>query len=325
MELIYIVIIIVIVIPIFVSLSKEKKKNRILRQQIEQTQKETSATIATQQENFIKEKSSMYSKGEFDVTIKRLVDNQTLEIENITAKYKETISKLQSYVQSVEKQSRNFGEINTHKILTDLKNELVSKGIIKSFEMIIMPNVFIPLENNSGVVTTRQIDHLILTTKGIFIIETKFWKGTILYGLSKEKAKDFSFILDGLYPNIKISDEKTIVFNKSRDNDNDEQNKKELKVVSYEDPANQVRTTALHLNKLLKKYDENIFITPIIYFGYNEKHFINYSRNSNPIVFDNKELLYNFFFTKFSECNIKNFNSQQLDKIESIIKNLNYI
>lgn len=332
MELFYVVVIIMLIVIFANLLTKQKRKTQELKLLMEQTQRETAAAIAVQQEVFVKEKNSMLPKEQVVYAVKKLHSEKEVKFKELRdeftkkiSEYEEKVNKLSSYVQSLERQSRNFGEINTHKILSNLKNELVTQSIIDFSQMMIIPNIFVPLEDKDGEVSSRQIDHLVLTTKGIFIIETKYWKGTIFYGLTKEKAKDFSFILDSLYPNIKNDVEKTVVFvNSIVETDEGSSNKKEIRIVSYDDPASQVRKTAWHLNKLLKEHGENIFITPIIFFGYKDKVFMNFSKNDNPYVFDSRESLCNFFIEHLSDSN-REYTVEQLNKIKRIVENANYL
>ena len=74
--------------------------------------------------------------------------------------------------------------------------------------MYIIPNVFIPFTYN-GKVRTRQIDHLILLPVGIYVIETKYWRGKIVHGLTKTR-KRFFILLDMIPSNKK--DAQTLVF-----------------------------------------------------------------------------------------------------------------
>lgn len=331
MELFYVIVIIILIIIFTTVLSKEKRKILGLTQMIEQTRREASAAISTQQQDFIREKELMIPKGLAERVMMRFQQEQNEKLKKIesdfrksTSEYEDKVDKMRSYIHSLERQSRNFGEIATHKILTDLKYELISEGTINADQMIIIPNVFIPVDNVNGEVSARQIDHVVLTVKGIFIIETKYWRGNILHGITMKESKDFSFILKNIYPKISMDTERTLVFINDVNKDADS-NKKEMRIVSYEDPATQVKGAALSLNKLLGNYDVNVFINPIIYFGYNDKYFKNYSTATKPYVFDKKEQLCTFFRNIFITENNIEISPEQLREIKKIIDRVNYI
>jgi Nuclease-related domain len=235
--------------------------------------------------------------------------------------YENQLKTLQNQINEYRKYSRNFGEVTTHHILEKMREELVTSEVISSIDdIIIMGNVFIPFINQNQDVHShsRQIDHLVISRKGIFVIESKYWKGTILYGLNKKRANEFSFILEAFYPKIKDQDEKTIVFRSPSDAGEN----KEIQVVSYDDPAKQVKSAAWTLNQFLKSKGINIYCTPIVYFGYQEKNFKNYSNLNEPLVYDKEKEFINLFSNELtSRKNIEHIN---LEQIKNIIEEANY-
>lgn len=330
MDVIYLLIIGLLVILFGVILKKQKQKNHKLINEMEQSRIETTATLVDQETKFKEEKKDLLPKGSVikfveEFKFKHGEKDKSIQIqhENIIQKYEENIKELKSYVKDIEKQSRNFGEINTQKILIELKNDLIKKGEIEPSQMYILPNIFVPYRTKKGEVSSRQIDHIVLMNKGIYIVETKYWRGNILHGISKDRAGDFSFILDSFYPMINTSDEKTLVFLDNSGLDNEDE-RKEMRVVSYKDPATQVRGAASILNKLLKDHNENCYVTPIIYYGHGKKELTNYSNREMPHVCDTEELLREFFFNQIKESN-KNYSVLQLERIKNIVENVNYL
>jgi Nuclease-related domain len=226
---------------------------------------------------------------------------------------------LKSQINEYRKYSRNFGEITTHHILERIRKALIENGVIDSPEdLIIMGNVFIPLLIPNQDVHSRQIDHLVISKKGIYVIESKYWKGTILYGLNKKMDNEFSFILDAFYSKIKDTDEKTIVFR----NPSIEGESKEMQVVSYDDPAKQVKSAAWTLNQFLKSKGINIYCTPVVYFGYQDKNFKNYSNLSEPLVYDKEKEFIDLFSNEIT--NKKPIEHINLLQIKNIIEEANY-
>ncbi|WP_412177821.1 nuclease-related domain-containing protein [Sporosarcina sp. YIM B06819] len=49
------------------------------------------------------------------------------------------------------------------------------------------------IENNHDQV--RQIHHIVLLPTNIFIVETKYWKGKVVHGLSKKMPENSLFFL----------------------------------------------------------------------------------------------------------------------------------
>lgn len=59
--------------------------------------------------------------------------------------------------------------------------------------MVIMGNVFVPYEEN-GETKTRQIDHLVILPSDIYIIETKYWRGTVIHGINRKMRNQLQMI-----------------------------------------------------------------------------------------------------------------------------------
>lgn len=257
METIYIGIIILLIVILLSQQSKKKKSMEFhekekseLRLQVNQTlnesQKELTATV-TQNYNELKKENNH-------------------ELQKLKKNYDTELTKMKKYIGNLEKFSRNRGEILAHEILMDLKNNLIQEKIISSDEMIIMGNVFIPFRyKDSEDLKSRQIDHLILLPQGIYIIETKYWKGKVLQGISKNNADKLSILLDNLFPMLKGDVEKTLILNPLKENEGSN----EFRVISYDNPVSQVRQTAAKLNQYFKeKMNKNIGINTLVYFGY---------------------------------------------------------
>ncbi|WP_174612895.1 nuclease-related domain-containing protein [Virgibacillus ihumii] len=174
------------------------------------------------------------------------------------------IGKLNKNITDIQRYSRNAGEIITHQILEQLKSDLVQEGIISGDEMYIVPNLYIPYEEN-GNLKTRQIDHLVLLPTGVYVVETKYWQGKVVHGLTQENAGEFSFIADMMTSRNQSSGKKhTLVFVPDQEFD-----EKKIQVKSYGDPAQQVMSTAYTLRDYIyQHFGRTNFITPIVYFGY---------------------------------------------------------
>ncbi|MEN2765819.1 nuclease-related domain-containing protein [Ornithinibacillus xuwenensis] len=311
----YISIICILIMILIYIVVKHKQERKRTGKMFEDAKGEMTAALEKQNENFNREIEKFYPK---EVVIEAL--NKLKEEKNNTIiEYEQKIFDLNSYIKNIEARFRNFGEINTHKILTDLKKDLINRNKITSSQMRILSNVFVPFRANNGEVHSRQIDHLIIMNKGIYIIESKYWRGNIMYGLCKKHSMDFGFILDSLYPEINDTEEKTIVFIDS----NSETNDREMKVVSYDDPAKQVKKTAWTLNQLLKEYNMNIFITPIIYFGHKEKKFKDFTETNSPQVFDNENDLCNFLESQLLNSTM-DYSIEELEAINKIVEKVNY-
>lgn len=190
--------------------------------------------------------------------------NFELQYSNDIQTLNDHIGKLTQNIIDLQSYSQNPGEIVTHQILEQLKREMIQEGVISNDEMIILPNVFIPYEED-GYLKTRQIDHLVLLPTGFYVVETKYWRGKIVHGLTQENAQAFSFIADMMTSSNQSSKKKhTLVFVPDQEFD-----EKKIQIRSYGNPTQQVMETAMTLKRYIHTHlDRDIFITPIVYFGY---------------------------------------------------------
>ncbi|MBS9538799.1 nuclease-related domain-containing protein [Staphylococcus hominis] len=106
----------------------------------------------------------------------------------------------------------------------------------------------------------RQVDHLVITNRGIFVIETKHWKGDIYYNFSSEDLEKFK--LSGLKKYLydsKTKTYKTFILDSANYN---------LVFRSYGHPYDQIMATTL----AIKEKFNFPFVNPIIYFNYQSSY-----------------------------------------------------
>ncbi len=226
----------------------------------------------------------------------------------LSESYQREIEKLLIENEDIRKNYRNQGEIITHQILENFKSDLIRKKIIPPDEMIIMANIFIPEENGN----TRQIDHLVLLSTGIYVIETKHWKGHILLGLTRMGSHKFSFLAEL----VDSEKEETLVF------DNDESGA--LTVKTNENPISQVQQAAVMLSNYLQSQDITTWINTLVFFNYDEKEVHDWSDNSIVKRITNKEQLQQFFINELTSKD-RIYGAFQLQNIKHLIENANYM
>lgn len=331
------------VITFYIKYKRAIKKNestiKKCEEQISLSNKEITATLVESAEKYNRQ-LQMESKGiheqykEKVEKIKNVVAQQyNKDFQKIKKEKEDTeekISKLEKYIKSLEKYSRNRGEVITHKKLVDIKRNLIKNQSISQEDMIIMGNIFIPYTDKNEI-KTRQIDHLILSQSGILIIETKFWKGKILHGISKKNDGGMPIIVNNMFPENAEDKEETIIIEPSKKNDD---NIREFKITTYDNPVKQVRLTALRLNEYItQRLNISKGVGSLVYFAYppDDKNFVkNYS-----LISSDKDKFATLICTESSDLstNIVNFltNSEkkysidELKKIEILLNEFNRI
>ncbi|MGZ0135378.1 nuclease-related domain-containing protein [Priestia megaterium] len=208
-------------------------------------------------------------KEENQAYLETAVTDYKTVIETNEIKYHEEIQKLKKENESIRKNYRNRGEIITHKFLNSLKEELIHENLLELDEMIIMPNIFILDENKNS----RQLDHLIILPQGLYLIETKHWKGHIVLGMTKDNCgTKFSFlpkILDS-------SKEETLVFDKEDSG---------LIVKNYGNPLSQVSDSARILSNYINRaLGWKVWINALVFFNYEKKHVVHDWSTNNKVT-----------------------------------------
>lgn len=249
-------------------------------------------------------------KEEQKAYLETAVTNYETVIETNEIKHQEEIKKLKRINEDIRKNYRNRGEIITHNLLNDLKDDFIRNNLLKYDEMIIMPNIFILDENKNS----RQLDHLIILPQGLYLIETKHWKGHIVLGMTKDNCgTKFSFlpkILDS-------SKEETLVFDKDDSG---------LIVKNYGNPLSQVSDSARILsNYINSELGRTVWINALVFFNYEKKHVVHdWSTNKKVTRVTSQTELDRFFRNEVTTKNRK-YNATEINEIKVNLENANYI
>ncbi|PGR32146.1 chromosome segregation protein [Bacillus cereus] len=326
------------------QLSLEKGKLELEKKQVgENYLEEIAATVANyeQQKEKIKEEIQNEEREKYnelkisvDTEIEKYVNQlhaqYNIEKKEIQEKHYNEIKILNKLYTDLKVSTRNRGEVKTQEILCDIKKDFVQKGLVLDNEMHIIPNIFIPNTHNhyGNKNGNSQIDHLVLLTTGIYVIETKYWKGKIIHGLSKENSGIYSFMIDeiGKYQKRKVKEETFVFLMES----SSEEETPIIKVKNYGNPAHQAKSAAISFYYYFKegiKKDLKGLVNPIVYFGYetneNMNEVIDISKEDLPRL-TNKDQLIEHFKNEL-ENKTKLYTSSDLNEIKKEIEKINYL
>ncbi|MEH7460482.1 NERD domain-containing protein [Bacillus sp. JJ1127] len=285
MEYVLICVILALLAGVFVLFYKNKQlesENQQVAfektQAIENHQGEIAATVANyeqQQETLKSVEKKKYNDLKVstarEVENMRMMKNQLVvqhskERSEMQQKHSHEIHRLQNLITDLKAYSRNVEEMNTHEMLHDMKRGFVQQGILTENELYIIPNVFLPKvsSRNRSKMENRRIDHLLLLTTGIYVIETTEWQGRMIHGLTKENAGVYSFMIDEIGKHQHEYDkEETFVFTTEGDS-------RTLKVVNEGNPAYKAKHLSIILYEYLKEMNPKVLkeeVKPIVYFG----------------------------------------------------------
>ena len=266
--------------------------------------------INTLTDEYSKEKEGLIEKYESNQEEERL--NHKEEVSTLNEKYHTDTTLLNNKLSSLRQFTVDKGEYLTDLSLIQLKERLVRDEKIRETDMHILSNVYLPSRNYTN---TRKIDHLVLTRTGIYMIDSKYWRGHILHGINEENFEELPYT-ESFFDLLELdkSKEQTLIFEKS-DNKN-------VSVNHYNDTIDETKTTAEKLRNVLKlEYD----IVPMIYFNPKDNgnySITNYSADPSVKVLVGEEEL-EAFFLKYVFHGRFQYTVKQLDEIAEEIFNLN--
>ena len=192
----------------------------------------------------------------------------------------------------------NRGEYRTYKMLRQLDKRFPED------KFHIFANLYIDSDDNRF--PNRQVDHLVVCRKGIFMIETKYWTGAVYHnikladllrmiGVGKDGSMDGLYLVKRLLPRevMQQGTESFTMCIKNPDN---------IQVYAGdENPINQVVLSGLSLNRLIQNKLNQLGIKPYIH----EFVFYNYvSEDPDNKVIDLHNVLdqpYDDDFNKWGE------------------------
>ncbi|MBO1628155.1 MULTISPECIES: nuclease-related domain-containing protein [Bacillus] len=345
MEYVFICVILALLVGIFVLFYKNKQlesdKQQVefeRTQSIENYQSEIAATVATYEEKQETLKSverkkynNLKESTARELENVRMMKNQLAvqhnkERNEMQQKHSNEIHLLQNLVTELRAYSKNSEEMNTHEILTYMKRGFVQEGLITGEELYIIPNVFVlntdsEAENKSGY---TRIDHLVLCTTGIYVIETKEWQGRLIHGVTKENAGVYSFMIDEIG---KYQKEETFTFVSERSSDG---NSLSLRVENEGNPAYKIKHASSVLYDCLKEsYQQEVKeeIKPLLYFGNetngNRNEVIDLSNEALPRLKGREQLVTYFRNEKLKEKEL--YTVKELEDIKEVIERMNYM
>lgn len=186
----------------------------------------------------------------------------------------------------------------------------IRNNLLKHDEMIIMPNIFIPDKYDN----TRQLDHLIILPQGLYLIETKHWKGHIVLGMTKDNCgTKFSF----LHKLLDSSKEETLVFNKEDSG---------LIAKNYGNPISQVAQSAGILSDYIKeKLDWTGWINALVFFNYEGDQTVHDWSTDRKVTRITSQTEFDQFFRNEVTTKNRKYNATKINEIKVIIENANYI
>ncbi|HWO95999.1 MAG TPA: nuclease-related domain-containing protein [Bacillus sp. (in: firmicutes)] len=241
----------------------------------------------------------------------------------------ESIHQLNEYIYELQSYSRNIGEVKTHQFLHEIKKRWTEYGIITESTMLIIPNVFIPFSSQYGM-KTRKIDHIVLLPTGIYVIQTKYWKGKVVHGLTKQNAGKFSFLLDLINAKSYVeASEQTFSFVSQHSTDEADSFTPVIQVKAHGELTKQINHTTKILFEFLNGKTETKvdLITPVLYFGYqhndHKSHGVmDMSENEQVIrIANDKDLL--AFFEEERQKPIL-YSERDLQELQFLLENIDY-
>lgn len=262
------------------------------------------------QDAYDKEKKALVEDYETKQEEERL--GYKKEISSLNEKYYNDTTLLDNKLSSLQQFTVDKGEYLTDLALIQLKDRLVRDEKIREADMHILSNVYLPSRNFTN---TRKIDHLVLTRTGIYLIDSKYWRGHILHGVNEQNFEELPYVesfFDLL--NLDKKQEQTLIFDKDTDD--------KVSVNHYNQVIEETKVSSEKLRNILKlQYD----IVPLIYFNPKDNgnySIANYSNDESVKVLVGTDEL-DTFFLKYVFHGRFQYTVKDLDEIADTILSLN--
>ena len=210
------------------------------------------------------------------------------EVSGLNERYNKDTERLNKRLNSVSQFTSNKGEYLTDLALIDIKNKLVKDEKIRDMDMHILSNIYLPSRNYTN---TRKVDHLVLTRTGIYLLESRFWKGHIIHGVNEQNFEQLPYV-ENFFEllNLDKKTEQTFIFEKKDDMN--------VVVNHFNHMIEETKLTAEKLKNVLKlQFD----VVPVIFFNPEDNgnySIANYSNDpSVKVLIGNEEL--DEYFNKY--------------------------
>lgn len=241
------------------------------------------------------EKGEQHSKIESLNEVQSVKSNEIHNLKNENEELARKHEHLEETLNYVKNTNKNKGEMMAAKQLEDMFADFKDKNLL-SFHYI-YNNILIYNGREP-----RQIDHLIVCDKGLYLIETKCWEGDIYYNVSREALeKNNMNILNRYVFNDDVARQyKTFVL---KTND-----KGFISYKEYGHPYNQIWDTIKVLKKELDDALQfSVYINGIVYFNYESNGKYTFmdgtAKNTRLKVANQKENLQKRFEEDFKKIN----------------------
>ncbi|EGQ0325415.1 TPA: NERD domain-containing protein [Staphylococcus pseudintermedius] len=268
---------------------EEMHKRMAIEQQYEKKLEQKETEVDTHIQTL---ESYQLSKGEIETDFKQL--------EKDYIQLKETLNKHKIF-------SNNIGEVMASRDLSHIFESYKSRGIVNQYHII--DNILFSDEN------VRQIDHVVVCDYGIFMIETKTWKGDIFYNTNKEALQGtaYRFLEKYLFNDKFEKAYKTFVLKSDKDG--------KFEVLDYGNPYQQVRQS---IYKVYHYFNKKYYVNGLVYFNYKAEadHYIFFdgSEENNPIKAVNQiEHLVAYFDDKIKNSK-KYMNADDINAVATKLK-----
>ncbi|AQL56528.1 nuclease-related domain-containing protein [Abyssicoccus albus] len=111
------------------------------------------------------------------------------------SKYDAIVDDQSSQISSLKQFTYGKSQYLTDITLLSFRDKLIDQERIRPEDMHVLANVLIPSKNYKQ---TKQVDHVILTRTGIYIVDSNYFSGHVYHGMNEQQFDQFPF-LEGVY------------------------------------------------------------------------------------------------------------------------------
>ncbi|MDD9149554.1 hypothetical protein OYT88_13460 [Sporolactobacillus sp. CQH2019] len=297
-HVIYLAIILILIGIIYFLFQKQQKIKSRAEEQIEKSQNETSATIS-ETENRIKEES--------ETKIKHIMTENSATIAGIEESYEKKLGRYEELIAYLRGTQRSEKTFAVYQNLTAIRKILVQSKRISARQMAFAGNIIVPVR--AGGSDFSRADIILLLPTGLYLLDTRKYKGKVFHGISPEHAQGFERLIKENIPSLANGSEETLVMSGDRKQRDGNLDFLRITIDCYSDLAAPIMQAVPEFRAYLGNRQVNAErIVPVLYFmddSADHAKAENFSEKEWPLICLNQNDLYQMI-------------SQELDREEWI-------
>ncbi|GGL62229.1 hypothetical protein [Sporolactobacillus putidus] len=318
LQVIYLMIILILAGIIYFLIQKQKKIRSQAEEWIEKSRNETASTI-NETENRLKEES--------ETKIKNIMTENSATIAGIEESYEKRLGRYEELIDYLQGAQRSEKTFTAYQHLAAIKKILVQSNRISSQQMVVAGNAIVPAKTVGGDLSVVRADILFLLPTGLYVVDTKRYRGKIFHGMNTENAQGFERLIGEIVPKPESGTEETLILSKRMEQGNSNENFLRITIDCHSDISAPVMKATSEFRAYLSDHRISVErIVPVIYFmddSADQMKTENFSERERPLICLSQNDLYQMISQELDQEEWI-LATEKIQKIKQLISEINH-